>query len=176
MKKIIAAAIICFAVPGTLGLVMAGPIQDDLVMELKNLVERQQKQLDTQASEIAKLKEQMAELTGTQEVVSEKLAAVETEGKKVSVSSGNKHAEVQLYGHVNRAVLWADDGNSSKTYFVDNTNSMTRLGIKGKIQATDDDFVRDATQFIIDKPGYLSFILIFKNRASAINHNAARFQ
>jgi hypothetical protein len=138
MKKIIAAAIICFAVPGTLGLVMAGPGQDDLVMELKTLVERQQKQLDTQASEIAKLKEQMAELTGTQEVVSEKLAAVETEGEKVSVSSSNKHAEVQLYGHVNRAVLWADDGNSSKTYFVDNTNSMTRLGIKGKIQATND--------------------------------------
>lgn len=138
MKKIIAAVIICFAVSGTSGLVIAGPGQDDLVMELKNLVERQQKQLDTQASEIAKLKEQMAELTGTQDAVSEKLAAVETEGEKVPVSSGNKHAEVQLYGHVNRAVLLANDGNSTKTYFVDNANSMTRMGIKGKVQATDD--------------------------------------
>jgi Sec-independent protein translocase protein TatA len=138
MKKIIATVAICFVVLGASGLVMAGSEKDDLLMELKNLVERQQKQLDTQASEIAKLKEQMAELTGTQEDVSEKLAAVETEGEKVPVSSGNKHAEVQLYGHINRAVLLADDGNSSKTYFVDNTNSMTRMGIKGKIQATDD--------------------------------------
>jgi predicted nuclease with TOPRIM domain len=134
MKKIIATVAICFVVQGASGLVMAGSEKDDLLMELKNLVERQQKQLDTQASEIAKLKEQMAELTGTQEDVSEKLAAVETEGEKVPVSSGTKHAEVQLYGHINRAVLLADDGNSSKTYFVDNTNSMTRMGIKGKIQ------------------------------------------
>ncbi len=138
MKKVFVAAIIAISVWGMTGLALAGPGRDDLMMELKNLVERQQRQLDAQASEIARLKEQMAELNGTQAVVSEKLAAVESQGDKVSVSPGNKHAEVQLYGHVNRAVLWADDGNSSKTYFVDNSNSMTRLGIKGKVQATDD--------------------------------------
>jgi len=138
MKKVIVAAIITILFWGMTGVALAGPGRDDLMMELKNLVERQQRQLDAQAGEIARLKEQMAELSGTQSAVSEKLAAVETEGEKVSVSPGNKHAEVQLYGHVNRAVLWTDDGNSSKTYFVDNTNSMTRMGIRGKVQATDD--------------------------------------
>lgn len=117
---------------------VAGSGSDDLMLQLKNLVERQQKQLDTQASEIARLKEQVADLTGTQADVSEKLAAVESQGGKNVVTTGQKNVDLQVYGHVNRAILWADDGDTSKTYFVDNLYSQTRMGFKGKVQATED--------------------------------------
>lgn len=40
--------------------------------------------------------------------------------------------KVKVYGQVNRALLWADDGDESKTYFVDNSNSSTRFGIDAK--------------------------------------------
>jgi len=136
MRGIIVCAV-TLLILGSTGAALAGPGESDLMMELKSLVERQQKQLDEQASEIARLKEQVAGLTGTQAAVTEKLEAVESQAK-AKVSTGNKNAEVQLYGHVNRAVLWADDGDSSKAYFVDNLNSQTRMGIRGKVQATED--------------------------------------
>ena len=40
--------------------------------------------------------------------------------------------KVKVYGQVNRALLWADDGDESKLYFVDNKNSSTRFGIDAK--------------------------------------------
>ncbi|MDH3329849.1 MAG: hypothetical protein OEM01_11490, partial [Desulfobulbaceae bacterium] len=138
MTKGIATVVFSILIWSVTGIALAGTGNNDLIMELKNLVERQQKQLDAQASEIARLKEQMAELTGTQAAVSEKLSTADAQDKKIYVTPGNKHAEVQLYGHVNRAVLWADDGNSSSAYFVDNLNSQTRMGIRGKVRATDD--------------------------------------
>ena len=138
MKKYLAAALISVPLWSVSQTALAETGQDDLIMELKNLVERQQKQLDAQAGEIARLKEQMSAVTGSQADISEKLGAVEAKEEKVSVSPGNKHAEVQIYGHVNRAVLVADDGDSAKTYFVDNFNSQTRMGIRGKVRATDD--------------------------------------
>lgn len=53
-----------------------------------------------------------------------------------AVAAQTAHAaadmKVKLYGQVNRALLWADDGNQSKTYFVDNSNSSTRFGIDAK--------------------------------------------
>jgi predicted porin len=39
---------------------------------------------------------------------------------------------VKLYGQVNRGLLWADDGDKGKLYFVDNKNSSTRFGIDAK--------------------------------------------
>jgi len=39
-------------------------------------------------------------------------------------------AEVKFYGHVNQAVMFADNGTDSETYIVDNTNSATRVGVK----------------------------------------------
>lgn len=48
------------------------------------------------------------------------------------VSSGGDKAMVQLYGQVNRAILYADDGDTSALYQVDNDNSSTRVGLNGK--------------------------------------------
>lgn len=117
--------------------VAGGMSSDDLLMELKKLVEQQQERLDKQASEIAKLKEQLAAVTKTADSKVDK-EEFEKIGIDKVVSSSNKNVNVSLYGHVNRAALWADNGESSKTYFVDNSNSTTRMGIKARAQATDD--------------------------------------
>ncbi len=116
----------------------AGSLQD-----LEGLVKRQQQQLDSQASEIAGLKEQLNALLGTtaknKEALAAKVDKEELQKLKVDnmVNSGNPNVNVELYGQINRAALWADNGDSSKTYFVDNDFSSTRMGINAKAKATD---------------------------------------
>ena len=41
---------------------------------------------------------------------------------------------VQLYGQVNRALMWADDGHQNKIFHVDGQPSSTRFGIQGTSQ------------------------------------------
>lgn len=45
-----------------------------------------------------------------------------------------QNLQVQLYGQVNRALMFADDGHRSKTFFVDGESSGTRFGIQGSSQ------------------------------------------
>jgi TolA-binding protein len=112
--------------------------------DLERMVKEQQKQLDTQAGEIAELKEQLKALLGTTEKNKEALAAKvdkeEIENLKIDrmVSSGNKNVDVSLYGQINRAGLWADNGDSSNVYFVDNKFSTTRMGLDATVKATND--------------------------------------
>ncbi|WP_419661447.1 porin [Desulfosarcina variabilis] len=44
--------------------------------------------------------------------------------------------EVKLSGQINRAVMWADDGNESEFFHVDNDNSSTRFRFKGSQEVT----------------------------------------
>jgi hypothetical protein len=44
---------------------------------------------------------------------------------------GNRVVSLQIYGHVNQALLIWDDGFDSDAYIVDNDWSMTRLGVRG---------------------------------------------
>ena len=44
---------------------------------------------------------------------------------------GNKKVSVQLYGKVNYAVMFWDDGGEQNAYVVNNYNKSTRTGIKG---------------------------------------------
>src|SRR5918992_4965227 len=41
---------------------------------------------------------------------------------------------VQLYGQVNRALMWADNETQNKVFFVDGQPSSTRIGIQGTSQ------------------------------------------
>lgn len=45
--------------------------------------------------------------------------------------------EVKLSGQINRAVMWADDGNDSDFFHVDNDNSSTRFRLTGSDQVSD---------------------------------------
>ena len=112
--------------------------------DLEQVVKEQQRQLDIQASEIAELKEQLKAILGTTRQNREALAAKadkeDVENLKVDkmVSSTNKNVDVNLYGQINRAALWADNGDSSKTYFVDNIFSSSRMGLNAKARANED--------------------------------------
>ncbi|MFO1171710.1 MAG: porin [Hyphomicrobiaceae bacterium] len=54
-----------------------------------------------------------------------------------TVRKGNRNVSVTLYGHVNSAVLWYDNGEEADAYVVDNDTSVSRIGVKGsgKIKA-----------------------------------------
>ncbi len=55
----------------------------------------------------------------------------------LEIKSGNDKVGVQVYGQLNRALMYADDGNESKLFHVDNDNSSTRVGLKGKVAANE---------------------------------------
>ncbi len=49
-----------------------------------------------------------------------------------TVRKGNRVVSVQLYGQVNKALLFWDDGVDSDVYVVDNDYSGTRMGLRGE--------------------------------------------
>jgi predicted porin len=55
----------------------------------------------------------------------------------LEIKSGNDKVELQLKGHIARAVLIADDGQENKLLHVDNTNSESRVTLDGKVKADD---------------------------------------
>ncbi len=55
----------------------------------------------------------------------------------LEVKTGSDKVNVKLYGQIDRAVMYADDGDDSKFFHVDNNNSSTRVGLTGEVQASD---------------------------------------
>ncbi len=55
----------------------------------------------------------------------------------LEVKSGNDKVNLKLYGHINRAVMTVDNGNEDKVFHVDNSHSESRVGLKGKIAASE---------------------------------------
>lgn len=53
------------------------------------------------------------------------------------VKSGNDKVSLALSGQINRAVLYADDGDEDEVFYVDNDNSSTRVRFIGKGQFSD---------------------------------------
>lgn len=65
------------------------------------------------------------------------LLAAAAGASALEIKTGNDKVELQLKGHVNRALMYVDDGNESNVFHVDNTNSETRVGLYGKLAATE---------------------------------------
>jgi hypothetical protein len=55
----------------------------------------------------------------------------------LDIQSGNDKVSLKLYGHINRAVMSVDDGDDSKVFHVDNSHSESRVGLKGKVKASE---------------------------------------
>lgn len=55
----------------------------------------------------------------------------------LEIKSGSDKVQLELYGEIDRAVMYADDGNQDKFFHVDNSNSETRVGLHGEAAATD---------------------------------------
>ena len=59
-----------------------------------------------------------------------------------TVRKGNKKVSVTLYGQVNRAVLFWDDGAEKNAYVVDNNYESSRFGFKGSAKTGLGDWLR----------------------------------
>ena len=64
----------------------------------------------------------------------ERVAELET----TAVRKGTKTVSVTLYGQVNRAVLFWDDGAEQNTYVVDNNYESSGFGLKGSAKIAGD--------------------------------------
>jgi hypothetical protein len=49
------------------------------------------------------------------------------------IESATDEIKIQIYGQVNRAMMWVDDGADSHTRFVDNDHASTRFGLRGRV-------------------------------------------
>lgn len=139
VKKVAAAASGTALVCSLAASVQAVEVDESMLLELKKLIEQQQQQLDTQAAQIADLKKQLDGPVAAAPAakVAEQEQAAPTGVEKV-VSSTFEQVDVNLYGHINRGVLWADNGKSSKTYFVENNNSQSRIGVNALVAPSED--------------------------------------
>ncbi len=95
--------------------------------ELKQLIMEQQKQISAQDKAIKALQTGKGAMAGGMAMPMKKM-----------VKSGKDKVSLTLYGQVNRAMMFADDGEESEVYHVDNDNSSTRFGMKGSAKANDD--------------------------------------
>ncbi len=79
-------------------------------------------------TEIQVLKERLLELENKQEQIEQKSA--EEDGK--TIESGSDKVKLSISGQVNRGVLFADNGDDSEFFHVDNDNSSTRVRFVGE--------------------------------------------
>jgi hypothetical protein len=119
---------------------------DEATLErLEKIIQQQQEQIATQQKALEQLKGEVEALKGaspaaTQTTVPESdkvLAEAVSEEQKGAVLSGNTRAKIKLYGQVNKAVLYSNDGDDGNFYLVDNDNSSTRIGVLGTIHPSD---------------------------------------
>ena len=124
---------VCLATQAQAGGSGSMGMDDNMLQELKRMIEQQQKQIDQQAAEIAGLKEQ---LSGNSEILAGKADKEDIKGLDKVVTSSFERVNLSLYGQVNRALLYGDNGDASKWYSVDNINSQTRLGLLASVDTT----------------------------------------
>ncbi len=119
---------------------------EELIQKQEAQIQKQEAKLEAQARAIETLQKQVGTLSETAvkeatEAAKKKAAEVAKKGAVppdvVRNQNGDK-VSLKLYGHANRAYMFADDGNSSDHYFVDNKNSSSRMGALAKAQVTDD--------------------------------------
>ncbi|NNK96506.1 MAG: hypothetical protein HKP41_19340 [Desulfobacterales bacterium] len=110
-------------------------VDNDMLQELKRMIEQQQAQIDKQAAEIAALKEQIG---GTKEALASKADKESVKGIDKMVTSSLSNVNLSLYGHINKAAMYVNNGDTSKWYVVDNSNSQTRLGLRANVETVND--------------------------------------
>jgi len=123
----------------------------DRVQELERIIAAQQAQIAAQAEYLNRLQ---TEVRGLARNTVAAQAAATTADTKASenkrqieqaaaapaggVASGNDKVALKLYGQVNRALLYIDDGSTQEVFHVDNDHSSTRIGLTGTVKATDE--------------------------------------
>ncbi len=141
------------AVLAMLSATPAQAIDEVMIKRMEKIINQQQAQMEAQSRAIEKLKQQVQELSDVQKQQAVSAASGDQTAKipPVAVSSGGDRVAVKLYGQVNRAFLYADDGDSSDYYFVDNSNSASRIGLLGTVKLSDDTTVGAKLEFKYDR-------------------------
>ena len=147
-----------------------GGMDENIIQELRKLIEQQQKQLDRQGAEIAKLKEQLGGAAQQIEQKADKAELEELDTEKM-VTSRFKHIDVGLYGHLNKGILWSENGDSSKVFFVDNSNSQSRIGINASVVPSDDLTVGGKIEYGIKSNATVDVSEKDTNDATSVNWN-----
>jgi uncharacterized coiled-coil protein SlyX len=101
--------------------------------QLEKTIQEQQTRIDGQQQSLNQLQHEVDTLKGQTAAATVKA----TTDSPAAVKTGNPKASVKVYGQVNKAVLFSDDGNDTDTYLVDNDNSSTRVGLLGSIKPND---------------------------------------
>ncbi len=112
-----------------IGVFTASSAYGEQVEETKRfetILQQQQDQIQTQQENIDRLQKQVEALQ------EEKTTGRSTAGDETTVKTKSK-ATVRIYGQVNKAVLYSDDGDDGNLYLVDNDNSSTRMGLTGTV-------------------------------------------
>lgn len=131
--------------------------------ELRQLIMEQQRQITAQDEAIKALQSGQSK-----QAIMAHGSAVATPMQKL-VKSGNDKVSLALYGQVNRAVMFADDGEDSEVYHVDNDNSSTRIGLKGSAKGNDD--LTAGFKFEVEFEGNSSSSVSQDNQSTAAEFN-----
>ncbi len=123
------------------------------LQDLKRVIEQQQRQIEAQQQALEELRRQVeamqqksdqatqsaaqAQDAATRAERSAETARQTAEGQHVVTSSQPK-VSLELSGWIDRMVNVANDGKSTKAYFVDNANSPSRVRFVGKAEVNDD--------------------------------------
>jgi hypothetical protein len=97
---------------------------------LERIIKQQQAQIEAQQKTLEQLQGEVEVLKG-QTVAATVKAATDS---PMAVKAGNPKGSVKIYGQVNKAVLYSNDGDNGDVYLVDNDNSSTRVGLEGAIK------------------------------------------
>ena len=97
---------------------------------LERIIKQQQAQIEAQQKTLEQLQGEVEMLKGQTAAATVKAAT----DSPAAVKAGNPKGSVKLYGQVNKAVLYSNDGENGDVYLVDNDNSSTRVGLEGTIK------------------------------------------
>ena len=100
---------------------------------LEKIIQQQQAQIETQQKALEQLQGEVEVLKGQTATATVKAAT----DSPVAVKAENSKGSVKIYGQVNKAVLYSNDGDNGNFYLVDNDNSSTRVGLEGAIKPND---------------------------------------
>jgi len=118
------------------GFMVSSPVlgaDQETLDRLEKIIQQQQSQIEEQQKALEDLQEQVEVLKGQTAKATVKAAT----DSPAAVKTGNPKASVKVYGQVNKAVLYSNDGNDEDLYLVDNDNSSTRIGVLGSINPND---------------------------------------
>jgi hypothetical protein len=127
-------AILCAVALVGISSTARGESDEETLNKLKQIIEEQQDQIDAQQKTLEDLKRQVDTFS---EPSTPSASQVADKKSEVVVKSRNDKVSLTIYGQVNRAALYANDGDEDNWFFVDNDNSSTRIGLLGSTNAID---------------------------------------